>query len=59
MSRIRVTKVRSTIGQAERVEKNMEALGLTRINSTNELNVTPQIEGILRKVKHLIKIENI
>jgi len=59
MSRIRVTKVRSTIGQAERVEKNMEALGLTRINSTNELNVTPQIEGILRKVKHPIKIENI
>jgi large subunit ribosomal protein L30 len=59
MSRIRVTKVRSTIGQAERVEKNMEALGLTKINSTNELNVTPQIEGILRKVKHLIKIENI
>ncbi len=59
MSRIRVTKVRSTIGQAERVEKNMEALGLTKINSTNELNVTPQIEGIIRKVKHLIKIENI
>ena len=59
MSRIRVTKVRSTIGQAERVERNMEALGLTRINSSNELNVTPQIEGIIRKVKHLIKIENI
>jgi large subunit ribosomal protein L30 len=59
MSRIRVTKVRSTIGQAERVEKNMEALGLTRINSSNELDVTPQIEGIIRKVKHLIKIENI
>lgn len=59
MSRIRVTKVRSTIGQAERVEKNMEALGLKKMNSTNELNVTPQIEGILRKVKHLIKIENI
>ena len=59
MSRIRVTKVRSTIGQAERVEKNMEALGLRKMNSTNELNVTPQIEGILRKVKHLIKIENI
>jgi large subunit ribosomal protein L30 len=59
MSRIRVTKVRSTIGQAERVERNMEALGLTKINSSNELNVTPQIEGIIRKVKHLIKIENI
>ena len=59
MSRIRVTKVRSTIGQAERVEKNMEALGLTKMNSSNELNLTPQIEGIIRKVKHLIKVENI
>ncbi len=59
MSRIRVTKVRSTIGQADRVEKNMEALGLTKMNSSNELNLTPQIEGIIRKVKHLIKVENI
>lgn len=59
MSKIRVTKIRSTIGQSERVEKNMEALGLTKINSFNELNATPQIEGIIRKVKHLIKVENI
>ena len=59
MSKVRITKLRSTIGQSERVEKNMEALGLKRINSFNELNLTPQIEGILRKVKHLVKIENI
>ena len=59
MSKIRVTKTRSTIGQPERVEKNMLALGLSKMNSSNELNVTPQIEGIIRKVKHLIKIENI
>ena len=59
MSRIRVTKIRSTIGQSERVEKNMEALGLRKINSSNELEVTPSIQGIVRKVNHLIKIENI
>lgn len=59
MSKVRVTKIRSTIGQPERVEKNMQALGLSKMNSSNELNVTPQIEGIIRKVKHLIKIENI
>jgi large subunit ribosomal protein L30 len=59
MSKIRVTKIRSTIGQSERVEKNMEALGLKKINSSNELEVTPQIQGIVRKVNHLIKIENI
>ncbi len=59
MSRIRVTKIRSTIGQSERVEKNMEALGLRKINSSNELEVTPSIQGIVRKVNHLIKVENI
>jgi large subunit ribosomal protein L30 len=59
MSKIRVTKIRSTIGQSERVEKNMEALGLKKINSSNELEVTPSIQGILRKVNHLVKVENI
>jgi len=59
MSKIKVTKIRSTIGQSERVEKNMAALGLNKMNSSNELESTPQIQGILRKVKHLVKIENI
>jgi large subunit ribosomal protein L30 len=59
MAKIRVTKIRSTIGQSERVEKNMEALGLKKINSSNELEVTPSIQGIIRKVNHLIKVENI
>jgi len=59
MAKIRVTKIRSTIGQSERVEKNMEALGLRKINSSNELEVTPSILGIVRKVNHLIKVENI
>ncbi len=59
MAKIRVTKIRSTIGQSERVEKNMEALGLKKINSSNELEVTPQILGIVRKVNHLVKVENI
>ncbi|MEZ4804807.1 MAG: 50S ribosomal protein L30 [Bacteroidia bacterium] len=59
MSKIRVTKVRSTIGQSERVVKNMEALGLKRMNSFNELDFTPQVQGMIRKVNHLIKVENI
>ncbi len=59
MAKIRVTKIRSTIGQSERVEKNMEALGLKKINSSNELEVTPSILGIVRKVNHLVKVENI
>jgi len=59
MSKERITKLRSTIGQSERVERNMQALGLDKINSFNELTLTPQIKGILRKVNHLVKVENI
>ncbi|MDP2176826.1 MAG: 50S ribosomal protein L30 [Bacteroidota bacterium] len=59
MSKVRVTKLRSTIGQNIRVVRSMEALGLNKINSFNELELTPQIKGILHKVNHLVKIENI
>jgi large subunit ribosomal protein L30 len=59
MSKVRVTKLRSTIGQSIRVVRSMEALGLNKINSFNELELTPQIKGILNKVNHLVKIENI
>ncbi|MES2616397.1 MAG: 50S ribosomal protein L30 [Bacteroidota bacterium] len=59
MAKIKITKIKSTIGQSERVERNLEALGLRKINSTNEVEVTPQILGIIRKVNHLIKVENI
>lgn len=59
MSKVRITKIRSTIGQSERVERSMEALGLKKINSFNELSLTPQIEGIIRKVNHLVKVEKI
>ena len=59
MAKIRVTKLRSTIGQSDRVERCMTALGLKKINSFNELELTPQIKGIVRKVDHLIKVENI
>jgi large subunit ribosomal protein L30 len=59
MAKIKITKTRSTIGQSERVEKNLEALGLRKINSSNIVEETPSIKGILRKVNHLVKVENI
>ncbi len=59
MEKVRITKIRSTIGQTERVERNMEALGLSKMNSYNEVVLTPQISGIINKVKHLVKIEKL
>jgi large subunit ribosomal protein L30 len=59
MGRIKITKIKSTIGQSTRVEKNMEALGLRKINSSNEFEETPQISGIVRKVRHLVKVDKL
>lgn len=59
MERVRVTKVRSTIKASKNQKLNMKALGLNKIDSSNELDLTPQIAGIIERVKHLVKIEKI
>ncbi|GCD78448.1 50S ribosomal protein L30 [Thermaurantimonas aggregans] len=59
MERVRVTKVRSTIKASKNQKLNMKALGLNKINSSNEFDLTPQIAGIIERVKHLVKVEKI
>ena len=55
MSKIRVTLVRSKIGSSKRQKKTLEALGLGKINSKVEVEASPQILGMVRKVIHLIQ----
>jgi large subunit ribosomal protein L30 len=57
MGKIKVTKVRSTIKRPADQKRTMEALGLRKINQSNELEDTPQVRGLIRKVSHLIKVE--
>ncbi|NBR82651.1 MAG: 50S ribosomal protein L30 [Flavobacteriia bacterium] len=59
MSRIRLTQIRSTIKRPARQVKTMEALGLKKINSSVEHNVTPQIMGMVERVRHLLKVEEL
>jgi large subunit ribosomal protein L30 len=59
MSKIKITKVRSIIGRPERQKRTMEALGLRKMNQTVEMNATPEILGMVRKVNHLVKVENV
>ena len=59
MAKIRVTLVRSTIGQVASVKGTVAALGLKKIRSSKELDDTPVIQGMIAKVKHLVKVENI
>ena len=59
MAKIKVTLVKSTIGQVESVKATVAALGLKKIRSSKELDDTPVIQGMITKVKHLVKVENI
>ena len=59
MAKIRVTLVKSTIGQVESVKGTIAALGLKKIRSSKELDDTPAIRGMVEKVKHLVNVENV
>ncbi len=59
MSKIRITLAKSKIGQTKHQKLVLEALGLGKIGSKNEQNLTPQISGMIEKVKHLVQIEEI
>jgi large subunit ribosomal protein L30 len=59
MGKIKVTKVKSTIEKDERQKRTMTALGLNKLGSSNELENTPAVAGMIKKVQHLVKVENI
>jgi large subunit ribosomal protein L30 len=57
-TKVKVTQVRSQIGQSERHRGTLRALGLGKIGRTAEHQESPQLEGMLRKVRHLVKVED-
>tara|TARA_B100000927_G_scaffold248009_1_gene211481 strand:- start:2262 stop:2441 length:180 start_codon:yes stop_codon:yes gene_type:complete len=59
MAKIRIKQIRSKIGRPLDQKLTIEALGLRRINHIVEHNSTPQILGMIKKVRHLIKVEEI
>lgn len=59
MARIKVTQVRSIIKRPADQKRTMEALGLNGINQSVEHEGTPQILGMVHKVKHLVAIEDV
>jgi large subunit ribosomal protein L30 len=59
MKKLKITKVKSVIDRPERQKRTMQALGLGKLHSVVEVEATPQILGMVRKVNHLIKVEEI
>jgi large subunit ribosomal protein L30 len=58
VSRLRVTQTRSQIGQSQRHRGTLRALGLGRIGRSVEHEESPALAGMLRKVRHLVKVED-
>jgi len=58
MAKVRVTQTRSQIGETKRHRGTLRALGLGKIGKTAEHDDGPVLAGMLRKVRHLVKVEN-
>ena len=56
MSKVRVEQRRSTIRRPERQKRTIKALGLGKINKSVEVELTPQIAGMINKVSHLVAV---
>jgi large subunit ribosomal protein L30 len=59
MSKIKITQIKSVIDRSERQKKTIEALGLRKINHSVEVEATAAIIGMVKKVNHLVAVENI
>jgi large subunit ribosomal protein L30 len=59
MSKIKVTQVKSGIDRSERQKRTLRALGLRKMNSSVEVEANDQIKGMVAKVLHLVKVEEL
>ena len=59
MKKIKITLVKSPIDRPQRQKLTLQALGLNKANATREVDATPQILGMVRKVEHLVKVEEV
>jgi large subunit ribosomal protein L30 len=59
MAKVRITQIKSSIGQSERQKRILAALGLKKMHQTVEHDDTPQVMGMVNKLKHLVKAEKL
>lgn len=59
MGKVAITQVRSIIKRPGDQKKTIKALGLGKINRTVEKEVTPQLNGMIEKVKHLVEVKEL
>jgi len=59
MAKVKITQVRSRINRPQVQKRTLDALGLRKMNQAVEHTVTPQIKGMIARVAHLIRVEEL
>ena len=59
MAKVKITQIRSTIKRPETQLRTIESLGLGKRNSSVEVEFTPQIRGMVKKVGHLVSVKEL
>ncbi|MFM8507263.1 MAG: 50S ribosomal protein L30 [Actinomycetota bacterium] len=57
MAKMKITLVRSGIDRPETQKRTLKALGLTKMHRSVELEMTPQVKGMVNKVQHLVELK--
>ncbi len=59
MAKLKITQVNSTIRRPERQKRTLEALGIRRMNQSVVQEDTPQLRGMIDRVRHLVSVEEV
>ncbi|MBQ0006162.1 MAG: 50S ribosomal protein L30 [Alistipes sp.] len=59
MAKVRITQIKSVNGSTQRQKDNLRSLGIRRMHQSVELELTPDTKGMLEKVLHLVKVEEL
>ncbi|MFM2207699.1 MAG: ribosomal protein [Bacteroidota bacterium] len=59
MAKMKITLVRSGIDRPENQKRTLKALGLTKMHRSVELEMTPQVKGMIGKVQHLVEVKEL
>lgn len=54
---VKVTQIASAIGRKKDQKQTLNGLGLNRVGATRELENTPAVQGMINKIRHLVKVE--
>jgi large subunit ribosomal protein L30 len=59
MKKYRITQIKSRIGKPERQKRTLDALGIRKMNTSVLIEASPQVEGMINKVQHLVRVEEV